>query len=351
MNQEDEVQKMKDETMNETKKVDVKTIDSLLEYQPEQMNSDATPFNSFLSFDNNFSTVVDSINKLKQDLNEKNFMKEFSEMIIVDETIKVPFFGWFGKTLGIYKNINQQTEEKIVTKLGLEEAMPRIIDNMNSMSRNLGDVTNKLKDVIKSRNKYISKMESEVLDHITSYNGLKLKCDQLVEKVDLSIEQVSALDDYLSDLDYRDENFCNYEIKRTKLNKHAIELKKNGVILKKVVEDEEKLKKRIETSMCKAIVENQGLELYAKTANYVIKLVDQQNRESNMSVSAVYSVASQLTQVAYIGGEMIKQNKLNLELTDSLKLLSTGFKEDKRDNIAAINSIKVSMYDKVKGFF
>lgn len=345
--QEEKIQE--EEIMNKMTKPDLNTIDNILDYKPSNLDYEKDSFDSFVGFNTNFSGVVDSINKLKHDLNEKNFLKEISDVVISEETIKVPFLGWFGKTFGIYKEVNQETEETIVTKLGLEEAMPRIVDRMTDLSSSLGSVTDKLRDVIRSRNKQISRMESEVLNYIKSYNQMKLSCDELEGILEQSRVQINSLDDYLMDSNYKDDSFSEYEVKRTSLNKQTIELKKDYVVLKKVVHDKEDLKRKIEHSMCKAIEENQGLELYARTANYVRKLVNQQNRESTMSLSAVYTLAAQMKEIAYIGGEMIKQNKLNLELTESLRHLSQGFEDDSEENISGLS--RKAFYEKIKGLF
>lgn len=328
----------------------VVSLDSILNGN-QSFYSPGRQSNSFYvdpEFNYNVSKVMNYSNKLKQTLEEINPMKEKLSVKVENEVVKVPLFGKLGEFFGLYKEVNEQVERKIVEKLGLEQSLPLILRDMRRLSSDLGDLTKEYTNMINSREDYIEEMYEEINCLIKSYNSVKLSMDVITKEILTYKEELSNLEQYLLKNDYKQKDYFKVEQDVVKIKKSILEKTNNYELSQREVFDKEQIKNRIETHMLRSVDENKYLKMYIKHSEKVRTLVDCQIRESSMSFIAVYATMQQLIDTAQVGSVLMSQGILNNSLSNTLIELTREKKTDERkSSIKLINLLSQRFNRKV----
>ncbi|MBW2998511.1 hypothetical protein KY321_03140, partial [Candidatus Woesearchaeota archaeon] len=302
-------------------KMDVKGLDDLLDSEQQTSIAFIPMSHRSLDFKYDTSGIVESVEELESNLENSNYLKEIPDFVMEDVEKTKFVLGPIGKMFGWKKTYIETIETQITKKSNLKEVIPKIVDDLTSVSNTLESYTKELRGVIKKRTSYIESLQKDVLGCVSEYNQLKVQRDDLVDELEKLDTYKMEMEQYLSTHDHCHEDFCENEMRNVSLLKRCIDVENDIELTNHRIKSRETLKYCLEKKMGDANRDNLGMELYVSYSDNARTLIEHQKNECSIMGASFYILASDIKQIAKLGMDMARVSNVNEGMIGSLKSL------------------------------
>lgn len=293
-----------------------KKIEQLLSHSVD-VAQNGSSLKDYSSMDSKTSNILEDINSTWEELEQRNPLQEVQEVEEREDEVTVPVFGVVGKVLGLNKVVTENNSYTITKKLNLQQAVPRMLEDLNYLNQGLDKEITNLQSLVETRREYMSEMERECERYTNEYNASKRKLDDVETQRNEALKTISELESYLDESSYRDEEFPKKENQRDNLKRKVEEFDNTKSLLKRDVSAKEHLKENHEKSLRQHMEINRKLEKCIKESQYFQEYVGQIMEESQMNFNSVVGVHKLLYQFGSMVGDVMKINNLNYDMVSA----------------------------------
>ena len=250
-----------------------------------------------------YSVLRGSVQSIQGSLEKNNPAEVVEHMDVHGGFVRLPIWGRFGETLGLYRRVNQNVSAEI--KKQFEKYMPEILSRLRDACTNVASGSRAINGVVKAFDKAITDLEAERDEAISGYVLAKRGYDTASGLRVQASEQFDAMQTLVASSDHTDVEFDENLKRRDGLEVAIATCEEDlGVCFAEI--NKQGLRRMItQQNVVRYVDSRKNLKLYLQLAEVYDGFLRDQLREGELTASSIISLSVFMDGLAEASGKML----------------------------------------------